>query len=295
MPQTQWLQIECQSPAGIHRMAVRSWGSSAAPQVVVCVHGLTRVSQDFEPLAERLSDRYWVLAPDVVGRGQSDQLADPSHYHVGQYAMDMQTMAQQLGLSAVHWVGTSMGGLIAMVMAGQAALGAGLRFRSLVLNDVGAVVSGPALDRIGAYLGSNPAFASFEQARGLVEKIFAGFGPHTPAQWDFLARSVLKADSSGQWRFHYDPRIAEPFRSAIAANGGRVADLDLWALYDQIQAPTLLIRGEQSDLLTEAVAREMTLRGPRAQLATIPGVGHAPSLLQTDQIDLVEAFISNQS
>ena len=295
MPQTEWLQIQCQSPAGAHRMAVRSWGLQTARQVVVCVHGLTRVSQDFEPLADRLSDRYWVLAPDVVGRGQSDQLADPSHYHVGQYALDMQAMAQQLGLSAVHWVGTSMGGLIAMVMAGQAALGAGLRFRSLVLNDVGAVVSGPALDRIGAYLGSNPAFSSFDQARGLVEKIFAGFGPHTPAQWDFLAQSVLKADSSGQWRFHYDPRIAEPFRSAIAANGGHAADMDLWSLYEQIQAPTLLMRGEQSDLLTEAVAREMTLRGPRAQLATIPGVGHAPSLLQTDQIDLIEAFISNQS
>jgi pimeloyl-ACP methyl ester carboxylesterase len=295
MPQTEWLQIQCQSPAGAHRMAVRSWGLQTAQQVVVCVHGLTRVSQDFEPLADRLSDRYWVLAPDVVGRGQSDWLADPSHYHVGQYALDMQAMAQQLGLSAVHWVGTSMGGLIAMVMAGQAALGAGLRFRSLVLNDVGAVVSGPALDRIGAYLGSNPAFSSFEQARGLVEKIFAGFGPHTPAQWDFLAQSVLKADSSGQWRFHYDPRIAEPFRSAIAANGGHAADMDLWSLYEQIQAPTLLMRGEQSDLLTEAVAREMTLRGPRAQLATIPGVGHAPSLLQTDQIDLIEAFISNQS
>ena len=295
MSQTEWLQIQCQSPAGAHRMAVRSWGSRTASQVVVCVHGLTRVSQDFEPLADRLSSRYWVLAPDVVGRGQSGRLADPSHYHVGQYAMDMQAMAEQLGLSAVHWVGTSMGGLIAMVMAGQAAMGAGLRFRSLVLNDVGAVVSGPALDRIGAYLGSNPAFSSFEQARGLVEKIFAGFGPHTPAQWDFLARSVLRTDASGQWRFHYDPSIAEPFRSAIAANGGRAADLDLWALYDQIQAPTLLIRGEQSDLLSEAVAQEMTLRGPRAQLATIPGVGHAPSLLQTDQIDLVDAFISNQS
>ena len=295
MPQTEWLQIQCQSPAGAHRMAVRSWGSPTAPQTVVCVHGLTRVSQDFEPLANRLSSRYWVLAPDVVGRGQSDQLTDPSHYHVGQYAMDMQAMAQQLGLAAVHWVGTSMGGLIAMVMAGQAAMGPGLRFRSLVLNDVGAVVSGPALDRIGAYLGSNPAFSSFEQARGLVEKIFAGFGPHTSEQWNFLAQSVLRTDASGQWRFHYDPRIAEPFRVAIAANGGRATDLDLWTLYDQIQAPTLLIRGEQSDLLTEAVAHEMTLRGPKAQLATIAGVGHAPSLLQTDQIDLVEAFISNQS
>lgn len=295
MSQTEWLQIQCQSPAGPHRMAVRSWGSRAADRVVVCVHGLTRISQDFEPLAQRLSSRYWVLAPDVVGRGESDRLVDSSHYHVGQYAMDMQAMAQQLGLSTVHWVGTSMGGLIAMVMAGQAALGVGLGFRSLVLNDVGAVVSGPALDRIALYLGTNPSFSSFEQGRGLVEKIFAGFGPHTPEQWDFLARAVLRLEASGHWRFHYDPRIAEPFRSAIASNGGRAADLDLWGLYDQIQTPTLLVRGGLSDLLTEEVALQMTLRGPRAQLVTIAGVGHAPSLLQSDQIDLIEGFISNQS
>jgi pimeloyl-ACP methyl ester carboxylesterase len=295
MFQTELLQVECQSPAGPHRMAVRSWGSRSAAEVVVCVHGLTRVSQDFEPLAQTLAQRYWVLAPDVVGRGESDRLLDPAHYHVGQYAADMQAMARQLNLPPVHWVGTSMGGLIAMVLAGQMATEPGIRFRSVVLNDVGAVVSGPALDRIAAYLGADPSFASFEQARGLVERIFAGFGQHSPAQWDFLARVVLRQQAPGDWRFHYDPRIAEPFRAAIAANGGRAADLDLWALYDQIQAPTLLIRGAQSDLLTQDVALQMTGRGPKATLATIANVGHAPSLLHDDQIGLVDRFISNHS
>lgn len=295
MFQTEWLQIQCQSPAGPHRMAVRSWGSSHASEVVVCVHGLTRVSQDFEVLAQALAHRYRVLAPDVVGRGQSDRLGDSSHYHVGQYAADMQAMAQQLNLPPVHWVGTSMGGLIAMVLAGQMVTGQGLAFRSLVLNDVGAVVSGPALDRIATYLGANPSFSSFEQARGLVEKIFAGFGQHSPEQWDFLAQAVLRQAPSGGWQFHYDPGIAEPFRAAIAANGGRAADLDLWALYDLIQVPTMLIRGAQSDLLTQDVALQMTRRGPKATLATIPNVGHAPSLLHADQIDLIEQFISNHS
>lgn len=287
------IAIDCRSPAGPHRMAVRSWGSPSASQTVVCVHGLTRVSLDFTPLAERLADRYWVLAPDVVGRGESDRLADPTHYHIGQYAQDLLAMAQQLQRDRLHWVGTSMGGLIGMLLAGTPT--PALEFQSLVLNDVGAVVSGPALDRIGQYLGANPHFQTFDQAQALVEKIFAGFGRHTPEQWAFLTRVVVRDDPAGGWRFHYDPAIAVPFQRAIEANAGHAADLDLWPVYDQIRVPTLLLRGALSDLLTAEVAQSMTLRGPRAQLATLPDVGHAPSLLSADQIDLVQDFIVRQS
>ena len=289
--------IDCRSPSGAHRMVVHEWGEPDNDQVLVCVHGLTRVGQDFQALAQRFSATHRVLAPDVVGRGASDWLVDPQHYVVAQYAQDMQEMAAQLNLPPVHWVGTSMGGLVAMMLAGhpeRSQLFPAIELRSLVLNDVGAVVSGAALGRIGRYLGADPYFQTVDEAESLVRKIFSGFGEHSDAQWRHLTQVVLHPDGEG-FRFHYDPALSEPFRAAFSmVEGENPPDMDLWSLYDNLALPTLLMRGGDSDILTEDVALAMTQRGPRARLLTVPGVGHAPSLVQAGEIESILEWVTDR-
>lgn len=290
------LEIPCQSPAGTHVMRVQQVGPAASDRVAVCVHGLTRVSDDFLSLAVSLEEQgYRVLMPDVVGRGRSDWLKAPEHYHFGQYAADLAQMARSLALPAVDWVGTSMGGLVAMVAAGHPqrdTFFAGLRFRKLVLNDAGARLAGEALDRIGAYVGESPVFSDQAQARALVRSRILPFGPHDEDEWNFLADVVLRHRPEGGWRLHYDPAIAAPFKAALLAKSGPTPDVDFCPLYDQIQCPTLLLRGAESDLLSPAVAEEMTQRGPRARLVEFAGVGHAPTLLHEDQLQPILNFFA---
>jgi len=290
------LEITRMSPAGTHVMRVQQVGDPTSPRVAVCVHGLTRVSDDFLSLEVTLEERgYRVLMPDVVGRGRSDWLSAPEHYHFGQYAADLAQMARSLALPEVDWVGTSMGGLVAMVAAGHPqrdSFFAGLRFRRLVINDAGARLSGEALDRIGAYVGESPRFADLAQARALVRSRVQPFGPHSEAEWNFLADVVLRQTPEGSWRLHYDPAISAPFKAALLARTGPTPDADFGPLYDQIQCPTLLLRGAESDLLSSEVAREMTQRGPHARLVEFAGVGHAPTLLHDDQIAEVVDFFA---
>lgn len=284
--------VRCQTPEGEHRMVYQDLGDPNNPDVVICVHGLTRISDDFLELADALTDRYRVILPDVVGRGRSDWLQNPSRYMVPQYAMDMLVLIEALGVPSVRWVGTSMGGLIAMALAAQA----NAPISRMVLNDVGATLSGDALARISRYLGTKTEFASYAEANAALRGVFAGFGPHSESEWKRIVDRVIQpiAGTEG-FRTHYDPAIAEPFREAYGSFGKDQApppDLLLWDIYDAIQCPTLLLRGALSDLLTAETAQEMTLRGPCASLVTFEGVGHAPSLMQADQIQVVRDFLA---
>jgi pimeloyl-ACP methyl ester carboxylesterase len=273
-------------------MVYQDWGDPSNPDVVVCVHGLTRISDDFCELAQALADRYRVILPDVVGRGRSDRLKNPSRYMVPQYAMDMMVLIKALGVPTVRWVGTSMGGLIAMALAAQPQS----PISRMVLNDVGAVLSGDALARISRYLGTKTEFASYAEAFLALRGVFASFGPHSENEWKLIVDRVIRPIPGAQgFRTHYDPAIAEPFRDAYGAFGKDQApppDLLLWDLYDAIRCPTLLLRGATSDLLSAETAKEMTERGPRAQLVTFEGVGHAPSLMHADQIRVVRDFLA---
>lgn len=263
-------------------MAYREWGDGGNGRVLVCVHGLTRCARDFDRLAEAMCDRYRVICPDVAGRGDSDWLADPMRYVIPQYVADMVTLVARLDVESVHWVGTSMGGLVGMALATQA----GTPVARLVLNDAGPVIARSSLERIATYLGAAPKLPSIEAAEQLVRTVSAPFGPHSDAEWRFLTEIVLRPDADGGYRFHYDPRIAEPYRAQMPEK-----DLELWPMYDAVRCPTLVIRGEQSDLLTRETVAQMRERGPRAQVAEIPGVGHAPTLLHDDQITLVREFL----
>jgi len=278
-------------------MAYWEWnqtGNPRHPHVIVCVHGLTRQGRDFDVLARRLSAHARVICPDVAGRGRSDWLADAGGYQVPVYAGDMLALLAQLHAQApigtLDWVGTSMGGLIGLVVAGQPGLPLPAPVRRMVLNDVGPALEWAALRRIGSYVGQPVHFTSQQQAADALWAISSSFGPHTAAQWLELSRPMLRADGQGGFTLHYDPAIAVPFRS-LTEEDALAGEATLWQLYDQITARVLLLRGAQSDLLSPATAAAMAQRGPRAQVVEFAGVGHAPTLVSDDQAQVVADFL----
>jgi pimeloyl-ACP methyl ester carboxylesterase len=266
-------------------MAYVEWGDAANPKVLVCVHGLTRCSRDFDFFAQAMADEYRVICPDVVGRGRSDWLRNKSLYALPQYCADMTTLLAKLNAEAVHWVGTSMGGLIGMALASQPET----PIARLVLNDVGPVITAASLERIGTYLGQAPRFDSIEQAEAFVRFVSATFGSLSDEQWRHLTLHTTRTAADGKVEFAYDPGIAQAFRDAFATSGGK--DLEIWPMYDAIACPILLLRGATSDLLPHDAALQMCQRGPRAKLIEVPGVGHAPMLMDTAQAAPVREFL----
>ena len=281
-PEPRRRSVLCASPKGLHRMAYRERGDPRNRNALVCVHGLARTGRDFDELARALCGQFRVVCPDIAGRGDSDRLPDAMLYGWPQYVGDLVTLIARLDVESVSWVGTSMGGLVGMALASLK----GTPISRLVLNDAGPLISRVSLERIGTYLGKAPQFPSIEKADEYVRAVSAPFGPHSDAQWRFLTETWLRQNEDGTWRAHYDPRIAEPFRAALSDK-----DTDLWALYDAVQCPTLLLRGEHSDLISRATAAEMARRGPKARVVEIKGVGHAPTLMQPDQIAVVREFL----
>ena len=278
-------------------MAYWQWGDPQASHTVLCVHGLSRQGRDFDVLAQALVARsktpLRVVCPDVVGRGKSDFLADPQGYQLPTYVADMLQLLAQLKPTTLDWVGTSMGGLIGMLLCAYAP-SVGSSVRRLVLNDVGPVIEWRALQRIGQYLGKSGQFATVQQAADAMWAISSSFGPHTPQQWLALSQPMLKPVPSPQggtaFALHYDPAIALPFGSTTEQQA-KEGEALLWQAYEAISAQTLLIRGAQSDLLSIATAQQMTQRGPKAQLVEFAGVGHAPTLIAPDQVDAVVNFV----
>jgi pimeloyl-ACP methyl ester carboxylesterase len=282
--------VKCLSPAGFHRMTYVEWGDAHNPRVLVCVHGLTRCGRDFDYLGQALASDYRVVCPDVVGRGQSDWLREPLHYAIPQYAADMVALLARLDVETVDWLGTSMGGMIGMALAAQPPADIA-PIRRLILNDVGPVIGAGALARIGEYLATPPDFATIEEAERYIRLIAAPFGNLTDGQWRHLTERVVKTGSDGRIALRYDPGIAAPFNAAVAAQGEAGKDVDLWPLYDMIRCPTLVVRGETSDLLSRQTVTAMGERGPRARGVEIPGVGHAPMFMDDIQVAVVQDFL----
>ena len=316
--------LSCPDAAGGHRMAYWQWGHADSSHVVVCVHGLSRQGRDFDVLAAALCGQaahlpggVRVICPDVVGRGESDWLKDPMGYQLPTYAADILALLahlhEQSSVATLDWVGTSMGGLIGMLVCGQPqgeqsqALGSTssstttsgrapllpVPVRRLVLNDVGPAIEWQALVRIGMYLGQAGQFDSAQQAADALWAISSGFGPHTPEQWLALTGPMLRPVSQAaesKLRLHYDPAIAMPFKQATEESTLQ-GEAILWQLYNNITAQTLLVRGMNSDLLSPRTAQAMSQRGPCARLVEFAGVGHAPTLIANDQVTLVTEFL----
>jgi pimeloyl-ACP methyl ester carboxylesterase len=285
MPEPRLRHVQCLSSAGLHRMAYWEWGDAGNPRVLVCVHGLNRQGRDFDTLARALCADFRVICPDVVGRGQSDRLANPMGYQIPAYVADMVTLLARLDATSLSWVGTSMGGLIGMGLASLP----GSPIQRLVLNDIGPNIEASAIARIGAYTGQKLHWKTVDEAADYLLSISPGFGPHTREQWLALTRPMLKADGAG-FTMHTDPNIAVPMR-AVTPEIAAAGQAALWRAYDAITCPTLLLRGAESDLLSRVTAQEMTQRGPKARLHEFAGVGHAPMFVVPDQVAVVREFM----
>ena len=275
-------EVQCITPSGLHRLAYTEWGDPANGKVLVCVHGLARCARDFDTLARALAQDYRVVCPDVPGRGLSAWLKNPMEYQVQTYVADMVTLLARVDADCVHWVGTSMGGMIGMALASLP----DTPVQKLVLNDVGPVIAAVSLARIGQYLGMAPQFPDFATAVQYIRAVSATFGAHSDAEWATLTEHVTRRQADGSYRMHYDPAIAVPFSATKTDQ-----DIELWSYYDAIRCPTLVLRGAQSDLLERETVQEMARRGPRAKSVEIAGVGHAPTLMHVDQVAIVRDFL----
>ncbi len=274
--------LQSLSPHGFHRVAYYEWGDPRNAKIAICVHGVGRNGRDFDVLAEALSATHRVLAVDMPGRGESDWLADPSDYVFPTYLTTLTALIARGGAETVDWVGTSMGGLLGIAIAAQPRN----PIARLVVNDVGPEIEPGAIDRIRAYFGTDPTFASYSEIERYIRTISAPFGNLTDAQWEHVTRTNVRQRSDGRWGLAYDPGIAVPFRASAAPP-------DLWALWDAIRCPTLVLRGVQSDLLSASTAARMAERGPKPRIVEFPNVGHAPMLLSPDQIGPVVRFLGS--
>jgi pimeloyl-ACP methyl ester carboxylesterase len=278
--------VQCMSPAGLHSMRYAEWGDPRNPRVLVCVHGLTRCGRDFDRLGQALQGELRVVCPDVVGCGASDWLRDPTYYAVPQYVADMVTLIARLDVPKVAWLGTSMGGLIGMGLAGLP----GTPVERLVLNDVGIRLDPMGTARIAASIARPPArFASLEEATQYLRTVSPGYALRNDQQWREITAPLIKPDGEG-FVFRYDPGIAVNVRAATP-QVMQAGERTIAALYDAIACPTLLVRGALSDVLTEETVRDMAARGPRPRVHTFAGVGHAPMLLDPDQIEVIGRFL----
>jgi len=265
---------------GFHRLTYYEWGDPSNDRVLICVHGLTRNGRDFDTLAEALSSEYRVLCPDIPGRGKSEWLTHKEDYSYPVYCADMAALIARSGAQTVDWMGTSMGGLIGMLLAAQPQS----PIRKLMMNDVGPFIPKASLERLSTSVGEPVTHESFESFEQYIRTISASFGPLTDVQWRHLSETTSKKSADGRWGTNYDPAIAQPFT-------GPIRDVVLWPFWDQIKAPTLVLRGKDSDLLLSETARDMTTRGPKAKLVEFTGIGHAPMLMAADQIKVVRDFL----
>ncbi len=266
----------------LKHMAVHEWGDAKNPRVVICVHGLSRNGRDFDVLADALSKDFRVLCPDVPGRGESDWLAAAEQYAIPIYAQFMSAMIREFGIKAYDWVGTSMGGLIGMVMAASP----GSTMRRFVINDVGPVIERVALDRIAMYVGRNPKYANYTDLFAAARPFLSTFGPLDDEALHHMVANSVQKRSDGQWEYKMDPKIGDAFRATLAA-----PDVDLWPLWMAVKQPALILRGAQSDLLSAATLEKMLAMHPADRAITIADTGHAPMIMDVPTVNAVCNFL----
>lgn len=265
-----------------YRIAFAEWGERENPRVLLCVHGLSRNGRDFDFFARALSREYRVICPDVVGRGMSDWPGVEGTYVYANYIADILELLAHLKVSQVDWVGTSMGGLIAMMTLPHFPS----VVRKLVLNDVGPLVPGKSLERILKYVTDWPIFARAEEAEPLLRKKLSTFGIQGEAEWRHMLTHSVKQRADGSWVLAYDPHIVQ-----VPSATAPVEDVNLWHLWEEIRVPTLILRGGLSDVLLADTARAMVDTHPNASLITFEGVGHAPALMNEAQITVVRDWL----
>lgn len=268
--------------AGQHRIVYQDWGDENNPNLLICVHGLTRNSRDFDYLASELSSKYRVIAPDIVGRGQSDWLPDPSLYTLEQYINDMGILLAHLKAKQVDWLGTSLGGIIGMAIASQPAS----PIKRLILNDIGPVIKKEAIAYLATSLAETPHFKSLDELKGFLQQAYSAMGQLDQAHWEHMVAHDHRITSEGKITRNFDPKITQSVGTLINS------DITLWDIWENIQCPVLILHGEESVILTPEICQDMLKRNPHASLKTFPGVGHTPSLIPEKQIDVVASWLT---
>lgn len=273
-------------PMQPRHLAYYEYGAPENPKTIICVHGLSRNSLDFGYLAQYLSEKYRVICPDIAGRGNSDWLVNGQYYNYATYVADITLLLKNLSLTQIDWIGTSMGGIIGMMMA---AGNPGL-IRRLVLNDIGAIVLATGLKRILGYVGTSGIFASKDDAMAYLKSTLAPFGLTSETEWQYMLQISCNVLPDGKYSLRYDPAISEPFRNA-AKTGTEITDIDLSAFWKPIACPTLILRGENSDILSSQTAQDMAHARPDVTLKEFAGAGHAPALLSAAQIMVITDWL----
>lgn len=267
-----------------HQMVYYEWGDANNPKVLLCVHGLFRNARDFDDLAQVLSSHYRVICPDIVGRGLSDKLGNPKDYSIPTYLADLTTLLAQLGVTELDYLGTSMGGIIGIVMAAMK----NSPIKRLVLNDIGPFVDKKALQRIVAYgtEGHKLSFETLEEVETYLKETYSSFMQLSPEQWQHLAVSGVWQSQDKHYQLAYDPKIIE---NVVLASQNNVPQ---WALWSMLQCPILLLHASLSDVLSDATVAKMQQLQPTLKKVSIPGIGHPVSLMKKDEIELVEQWLT---
>lgn len=263
-----------------HRLVYFEWGDPDNDRILVCVHGMTRNGRDFDYIAQALAGEYRVICPDIPGRGESEWLKFKEDYDYPLYCADMSALLARLGAVQVDWLGTSMGGMIGIILASMP----NNPIRKLVLNDVGPFISQEALERIAQYVGADPRFKDLDEAERYMRTLNAAYGELADEHWAHQARYYTRRTEDGDLGLNYDPDIAHPLRQPLA-------DVDLFPVWSGVKCPTLILRGALSDVLSEETAERMMKEHPHAELVEFPGIGHVPALMQQDQIDIVRDWL----
>lgn len=300
-----------------HKLHIHEWGKKKNEKVILCLHGLTRCSLDFSPFGTFFSKDYRVVCPDLVGRGSSSWLVNKSLYHIPFYLRDICFLVEKLKSKDIKLVGTSLGGILAMFLCSKTLCPDSFfskndiddlqkvqsknSFSHLILNDIGATVNFGELLKLNYATGFDKEFYSSEQeAEKSVKKNFREFGAHSDSEWKFLTQSYIRYDSESRGFVpHFDPGILNPFGlpaffnelSSIGIQA--LPDLDLWEVFDQIRLPTLLLKGADSSILKKELANEMTKRGPKPKLVEFENIGHAPTLIDQNQLHVIKNFFDS--
>lgn len=303
MQQKHYLGI---NPGGFHKLAYVEWGEQNFDKTVVCVHGLTRNSRDFDFLAKELAKDYRLACPDIVGRGKSDWLPLGQAYGFPQYLSDMTGLLARLDVEQVDWIGTSMGGLMGMFMAAQA----NSPIRRLVMNDVGPMIPMAGTQRIMNYIGQRATFSDLKEAENYFRRIFAPFGKLTDAQWAHVTHYSTFKGKDGRYHLAYDQnvlsgldgisvwqgmtKIAKKAWQGLLHPGAQIPLSEMWPYWDQVKCPVLLLRGETSDILLPETVERMQATHPALDVVEIKGVGHAPALMAQDQIAIIQDWLKSE-